>query len=242
MSAYRVGLTGGIGSGKSTVARLFQERGAVVIDADRIARDVVEPGTPGLAAIVDSFGSHVLAADGSLDRQALADIAFATDVARERLNSILHPLITAQTAACFAKAQPEQVVVHDVALLTELGLAPGYQHIVVVDCPDELRIERLIGRGLDRADAVARMSAQATREQRLAIADIVIENHGSESELEVVADRVWNELSAAARSEVQKLSSSVAVTWGCPRFPERASFVGSFPLRSGGERRTESRL
>lgn len=171
-----VGLTGGIGSGKSTVAAMLADDGAWIVDADAIAREVVEPGSEGLAAVAAEFGAGVLGADGRLDRAALAAIAFSDPQQRAKLDAIMHPRIFARTAELFELAPPGALVVHDVALLTELGLADSYGFVIVVDCPDELRVQRLVGRGLDPDDARRRIAAQATREQRLAIADAVIDN------------------------------------------------------------------
>ncbi|MGV1038020.1 MAG: dephospho-CoA kinase, partial [Candidatus Nanopelagicales bacterium] len=196
MGNVRVGLTGGIGSGKSTVAQWLAMRGAYVIDADAIAREVVAPGTAGLAALTDAFGSGVIQADGSLDRAGLAAVAFADAKSRQRLDAITHPLIRERTLQLYAAAPDGAVIVHDVALLTELTMAAAYDLVVVVDCPDDVRVSRLLGRGLTEQDARARMAAQATREQRLAIADEVIDNSGSLAELEEQVDRVWDRISA----------------------------------------------
>ncbi|HRY10018.1 MAG: dephospho-CoA kinase [Actinobacteria bacterium] len=174
----RVGLTGGIGSGKSTVAQLFSELGAYVVDADRVAREVVAPGSDGLRALVAEFGPGICAPDGSLDRAAMAEVVFADESARARLNAITHPRIAARTAELMAALPDDAVVIHDVPLLAELGLQGAYDLVVVVDAPDDVRITRLIDRGLSESDARARIAAQAGREQRLAIADVVIDNSG----------------------------------------------------------------
>jgi dephospho-CoA kinase len=188
----RVGLTGGIGSGKSEVARLFARHGAVVVDSDALAREVVAPGTPGLAAVVEAFGPEVLRPDGSLDRERLAALVFADPEARARLNAIVHPLVGAAAAARVAAAPPDAVVVHDVPLLVEAGLAGGFDAVVVVDAPVEVRLDRLTGRrGMARADAEARIAAQATREQRLAVADHVIVNDGTLDRLAERVAEVW---------------------------------------------------
>lgn len=191
----RIGLTGGIGSGKSTVARLFASRGAAVIDADQIAREVVAAGTVGLQRIVAEFGDEVLTADGHLDRQALAALAFASPEAKAKLDSITHPLIIEETGRRFAAAG-SSTVVHDIPLLTELGLAAAYTAVVVVECPVELRVQRLIQRGLSEADARARIAAQATDAERRAIASFVIDNSGDEHALVAQVDEVWRELMA----------------------------------------------
>ena len=201
----RVGLTGGIGSGKSTVSARLAELGAVILDADKAARAVVEPGTPGLAAITAAFGDGVLAADGSLDRAKLAGIVFADEAALARLNAITHPLIHAWIAAAeqaAIRARGDDVVlVHDVALLAEWGRAKEFDLVIVVDVPVETQLERLTGqRGMTEEQARARMAAQATREQRLAVADIVINNSGTREDLNRRVDEVWADLQARARA------------------------------------------
>lgn len=188
----RLGLTGGIGSGKSAVARRLRAHGAVVVDADVLARQVVEPGTPGLRAVVDAFGTEVLSDDGSLDRQRLGRVVFADPDARARLNAIVHPLVGAATAACFAAAAPDAVVVHDVPLLAENGLAPAYHLVVVVEAPPAVRVERLArDRGMRPADAQARIDAQATDAQRREVADVLLVNDGTPDALGAAVDAVW---------------------------------------------------
>jgi len=187
----RVGLTGGIGAGKSAVARLLSVRGAVVIDADVLSREVVEPGTDGLARIAAEFGDSVLAADGSLDRAALGRLVFADPDARSRLNAIVHPLVAARTAELMATAPRDSVVVHDVPLLTENGLAPNYDLVLVVEAPLSARLERLADRGLAEPAARSRIAAQATDEQRRAIADEVIVNDGDLAQLEERVADLW---------------------------------------------------
>ena len=189
----RIGLTGGIGSGKSTVSALLAARGAVVIDADRIAREVVEPGTPGLAAVVGAFGEQVLRDDGSLDRPALAGIVFADPEARKMLDGIVHPLVRARAAELAGAAPDGSVVVHDVPLLVETGQAASYDVVLVVQADPELRVRRLLRRGLSEEDARARIAAQATDEQRRAVADVVLDNDGTPAELEEQVDRFWAE-------------------------------------------------
>lgn len=190
-----IGLTGGIGAGKSAVARLLAARGAVLVDADRLAREVVAPGTPGLARVVAEFGDRVLAADGSLDRAALAALVFDDADARQRLNAVVHPLVAERTAAAVEaarRADPDAVVVHDVPLLVENGLAPAYDVVVVVDAPDAVRLDRLVRlRGMDPAAVRARMAAQASREERAAVATVVLDNGGSPADLERQVDRIW---------------------------------------------------
>jgi dephospho-CoA kinase len=190
-----VGLTGGIGAGKSEVSRLLVERGAVLIDADRIAREVVAPGTPGLAAVVEAFGEEVLAADGGLDRPRLGSIVFADPEKLAVLNSIVHPLVGARSRELESAAAEDAVVVHDVPLLAENSLAPLYDVVVVVDASPETQLDRLVRlRGMSEEDARARMAAQATREKRLEIADIVIDNDVPLNELERRVTDVWHEL------------------------------------------------
>jgi len=194
----RIGLTGGIGSGKSTVSRLLAERGAVIVDADVIAREVVEPGTPGLAAVVEAFGNGVVAADGSLDRPALATVVFGDPEARARLDGIVHPLVRARATEVAGAAPPDAVVVHDVPLLAETGQASSYDLVVVVEADPETRIARLVERGLTAADARARIAVQATDEERRAIADVLLDNSGSPEQLAAQVDRFWTERVAAA--------------------------------------------
>ncbi|MFE2379343.1 dephospho-CoA kinase [Streptomyces sp. NPDC059398] len=195
----KVGLTGGIGAGKSEVSRLLVSYGAVLIDADRIAREVVEPGTPGLAAVVEAFGTSVLASDGTLDRPALGTIVFADPERLATLNSIVHPLVGARSAELEGLAQADSVVIHDVPLLTENGLAPLYDLVVVVDASPQTQLDRLVGlRGMQESEARARMAAQATREQRREIADLVIDNDGPLDGLEPQVRSVWEQLTARA--------------------------------------------
>ncbi|AZM52663.1 dephospho-CoA kinase [Streptomyces sp. WAC 01529] len=195
-----VGLTGGIGAGKSEVSRLLVASGAVLIDADRIAREVVAPGTPGLAAVVEAFGQEILAPDGSLDRPRLGAIVFADAEKLAALNSIVHPLVGARSAELAESASGDAVVVHDVPLLTENGLAPMYDVVIVVDASPETQLDRLVRlRGMSEEDARARMAAQATREQRLEIADIVIDNDGPLEGLRERVAEVWAELARTAR-------------------------------------------
>ncbi|MFG3493539.1 dephospho-CoA kinase [Streptomyces sp. NPDC047928] len=194
-----VGLTGGIGAGKSEVSRLLVSYGAVLIDADRIAREVVEPGTPGLAAVVDAFGAEVLTAEGTLDRAKLGSVVFAEPERLATLNGIVHPLVGARSAELQAAAAPDAVVVHDVPLLTENGLAPLYDVVVVVDASPETQLDRLVRlRGMTEDDARARMAAQADREQRRGIADLIIDNDGPLEALEPQVREVWEELAARA--------------------------------------------
>ncbi|HEY2508796.1 MAG TPA: dephospho-CoA kinase [Streptosporangiaceae bacterium] len=191
----RVGLTGGIGSGKSEVSRRLAAQGAVLIDADQIAREVVAPGTEGLTEVVEGFGPGVLAADGGLDRALLGDIVFADEQKLAKLNAIVHPRVGARMREVEEAAGPGSVVVHDVPLITENGLAGGYDLVVVVDVPPRLQLDRLVRlRAMTRDQAQARMAAQASRDQRLAIADIVVDNSGSLAELDRQVGELWTEL------------------------------------------------
>jgi dephospho-CoA kinase len=197
----KVGLTGGIGAGKSEVSRLLVQHGAVLIDADKIAREVVAPGTPGLAAVVEAFGEEVLTPDGGLDRPRLGSIVFADPDRLAVLNSIVHPLVGARSRDLEAAAAPDAVVVHDVPLLTENGLAPLYDVVVVVDAAPETQLDRLVRlRGMTEEDARARMAAQARREQRLEIADLVIDNDVPLDRLRERVAEVWADLVRRART------------------------------------------
>jgi dephospho-CoA kinase len=199
----RVGLTGGIGSGKSTVSARLAELGAVILDADQAARAVVAPGTPGLAAIATTFGPEVLLPDGALDRAKLASIVFTDEAALAKLNAITHPLIhahiEAEERAAIAAGGDDVVLVHDVALLAEWGRAKEFDVVIVVDVPAETQLARLTAeRGMPEDQARARIAAQATRDQRLAVADIVIDNSGTRADLTRRVDEVWGELRARA--------------------------------------------
>jgi len=191
----RVGLTGGIGAGKSEVSRRLAGYGAVVIDADAIAREVVEPGTDGLAEVVEAFGPEVLGPDGRLDRPRLGEVVFADPERRNRLNAIIHPLVGGRMAELEREAGPGAIVVHDVPLIAEGGRAGDYDLVVVVDAPPRVQVERLVkNRAMTRDQAKARMAAQVSRQQRLAIADIVIDNSGSLAELDRQVGDLWAEL------------------------------------------------
>ncbi|MFD3746914.1 dephospho-CoA kinase [Nocardia sp. NPDC058633] len=188
----RIGLTGGMGAGKSTVARTLVELGAVLIDSDAIAREVVAPGTPGLAALVEEFGERILKPDGSLDRPALAAVAFADDVSRGKLNAITHPLVGARTAELIGDAPADAIVVQDIPLLVENGLAPLMQLVVVVGAQEETRLRRLVEhRGVDEADARVRIAAQATDDQRRAVADVWLDNNGAPDVVEEQVRALW---------------------------------------------------
>lgn len=196
----RVGLTGGIGAGKSEVSRWLEAQGAILIDADAIAREVVAPGTPGLAAVTEAFGAGVLRPDGSLDREGLGEIVFADPAKLETLNGIVHPLVGQRMAELERGAGPEAIVVHDVPLLAENNLAAGYDLVVVVDAPEHVQLDRLTRhRGMSAEQARARMSTQASRDNRLAIADMVVDNSGSLAELDRQVGDLWAELRRRAR-------------------------------------------
>jgi dephospho-CoA kinase len=199
-AVLRLGLTGGIGSGKSTVSRVLASLGAVVVDADLVAREVVEPGTPGLAAVVEAFGAGVLLPDGRLDREALGRVVFGDDEARARLSGILHPLIGARSAELWAAAEAAgaAVLVHDVPLLVESHLEAMYDEVLVVDVDPAVQLDRLVRlRGMTPEDAAQRIAAQATREDRLAAATRVIPNDGTVEELELRVRDLWDELTRA---------------------------------------------
>ncbi|WNI15051.1 dephospho-CoA kinase [Actinacidiphila sp. ITFR-21] len=192
-----VGLTGGIGAGKSEVARRFASYGAVLIDSDRIAREVVRPGTEGLAAVVAEFGERVLNPDGTLDRAGLGAIVFADSERLKALNAIVHPLVGRRSAELRQSAGPGDIVVHDVPLLAENGLAARYDQVVVVDVDPTTQLDRLVRlRGMTEHDARARIAAQAGREQRLAVATEVIDNDGPLEALEPQVRAVWERLRA----------------------------------------------
>jgi dephospho-CoA kinase len=193
-----VGLTGGVGAGKSTVAALLAEHGAVIVDADAIAREVVAPGTAGLAAVLARFGDAVRAPDGSLDRPALARIVFADEAARADLNAIVHPLVSARSAQLMADVPPGSVVVYDVPLLAESARVGEFALVIVVEASLEVRLERLAARGLPEPEARARIAAQATDEQRRAIADELLHNDGTRAELAAQVDLLWSRLVARA--------------------------------------------
>lgn len=183
-----------MGAGKSTVARVLAECGAVIIDSDVIAREVVAPGTPGLAALVAAFGADILAADGSLDRPALAAKAFADDAARSKLNSITHPLVGARTAELIAAAPADAIVVQDIPLLIENGLAPMFHLVIAVHADIEERVARLVAhRGVDESDARARIATQASDEQRRAVADVLLDNGGEPGSIDVEVRRLYEQ-------------------------------------------------
>lgn len=199
----RIGLTGGIGAGKSTVSRELARLGAVVVDADLIAREVVAAGSPGLRDIATRFGDGVLAADGSLNRPALGAIVFGDANARRELEAITHPLIQQRTRELFEQAPPEAVLVHDVPLLVELGMGAAYHLVVIVDASEETRLARLVGdRGMTQAEARARIDAQASHAQREAAADVWLHNHGTTEDLQAQVDALWRDRLAAYNSNL----------------------------------------
>lgn len=191
----RVGLTGGIASGKSTVSSILAGLGATVIDADQLARDVVAKGTPGLAQVVEAFGPEILTPEGDLDRPAMGGLVFGDEALRRRLEGIVHPLVFERYAELEAAAPKDGVVIHDIPLLVESGRAGEFDAVIVVDAPEELQIERMIrDRGWTEDDARARIAAQATREQRRAVATYLIDNTGTREDLHERVVEVFNEL------------------------------------------------
>jgi dephospho-CoA kinase len=191
----RVGLTGGVASGKSTVSAILDELGAVIIDADALAREVVAPGTDGLREVVEAFGRDVLTEDGALDRPAMGTIVFADAEKRRVLEGIIHPRVRERGAEIEASAGPDDVVVHDIPLLAETGQAEGFDAVIVVDVPTQTQVERMVDlRGMTREDAEARVAAQATREERLKIATHVVDNTGTVEDLRRRVTKVYREL------------------------------------------------
>lgn len=199
LSPMRVGLTGGVGAGKSTVARALSDLGAVVIDADALAREVVEPGTPGLASVVGEFGPEVLGDDGSLDRARLGSVVFADPMRRAALEAIVHPLVRRRAAELEGAAPADAVVVHDIPLLAETGQAASFDAVLVVDVPSEVQVERLVrDRTWSPEEAAARIAAQAAREDRLAVATYVIDNTGTIEDLRQRVAEVFAELTGVS--------------------------------------------
>jgi dephospho-CoA kinase len=191
----RVGLTGGIASGKSTVSAILRELGAVVIDADALAREVVAQGTPGLAAVVAEFGADLLTPDGDLDRAAMGALVFADESARRRLEAIVHPLVFERIVDLESHAPEGSVIVHDIPLLAESGRADTFDAVIVVEAPEHVQVDRMVrDRGWTEPDALARIAAQATAEDRRAIATYLIENTGSVEELRSQVEKVYAEL------------------------------------------------
>ncbi|MGX7680342.1 dephospho-CoA kinase [Jatrophihabitans sp. DSM 45814] len=199
-----IGLTGGIGSGKSTVSGRLAELGATIIDADQLARDVVEVGTPGLAKVVERFGPDILTADGSLNRPKLGKLVFGDEKALADLNAIVHPLVKIRMDEKIAAVPPGNQIVYDVALMAENNMWGDYEAVIVVETPLELRLDRLVERGLSREDAMSRIANQATDDERRALATVVVDNSGSLAQLRDNVDKAWAELLAslaASRSE-----------------------------------------
>lgn len=195
----RVGLTGGIATGKTAVSDALRAHGAVVIDADLLAREVVEPDTPGLAAVVERFGTDVLTAEGLLDRPRLGALVFGDERARRDLEAIIHPAVRARAAELERAAAPDAVVVHVIPLLVETGQHADFDVLVVVDADPAVQVRRLRERNaLDDAGARSRIAAQAAREDRLAVADVVLTNHTSRAELDHQVDQLWRDLRARA--------------------------------------------
>src|SRR5690625_2495571 len=191
----QVGLTGGIGSGKSEVSRMLAEHGAIVIDSDVLAREVVARGTDGLAAVVEEFGDGVLTPDGDLDRPALGERVFADPAARQRLESIIHPRVRARAAQLATEAGPDAVIVHDIPLLVETGQEDAFDVLVVVDVPTEVQVARLAEqRGMSEEEARSRIASQADRRRRTGAADIVVDNTGSLDDLRARVDELWKQL------------------------------------------------
>jgi dephospho-CoA kinase len=198
----RVGLTGGVASGKSSVAAILESLGALVVDSDQLAREVVEPGTSGLEAVVAEFGEGILTEDGRLDRPALGAIVFGDPEARRRLEGILHPLIRARSAEIEAAAPAGTLVVHDIPLLVETGQADLFDVVLVVDVPPETQVARMVTqRGMSREDAEARVAAQAGREARLAVATHVIDNTGTREDLRERVTEVFTDVVSTGPTE-----------------------------------------
>lgn len=193
----RIGITGGIGSGKSTVARMLEAKGASIVDADQIARDIVQPGQPALDELVQAFGAGILREDGTLNRGRLAQLAFADEQGTDRLNTIMHPRIAEEARRRLAQANAS-VVVYDMPLLVETGQQEVVDVVLVVDVPVETQVARAVGqRGLDESDVRRRIAAQASREQRRAVADVIIDNDGTLAHTQAQVDAFWSEINQA---------------------------------------------
>jgi dephospho-CoA kinase len=227
----RIGLSGGIGAGKSTVSSTLSDLGGVVVDGDVISRAVVEPGTEGLAKLVDAFGEQILSDDGSLNRPALAAIAFSDEEKRQTLNGIVHPLVGKRRSELIASAGEDAVVVEDIPLLVESGMAPMFPLVVIVNADEDLRVKRLIEhRGFTEEDARARIAAQATEEQRRAVADVWLDNTGSTEELVEQAGELWHQriLPFARNLEAGEPARARPVLVPCdPSWPEQARRIAA---------------
>ncbi len=233
-AVLRIGLTGGIGSGKSTVARLLAAQGAFVVDADALAREVLAPGSPGLESVVATFGAGVLAADGTLDRAALASLAFSDVNRRQALEAITHPAIAERTAELVAAAPPDAVLVHDVPLLVEKGMGAAYHLVLVVDATQEVRLRRLVDRGVAVEDARVRMAAQATTQQRRAAADVWLDNGGDLEPLEHAVRSIWHH-------RLAPFEANLRLRRPAPR-PPRVHIAEPDPAWSGQARRLLERI
>ncbi|MBV9923363.1 MAG: dephospho-CoA kinase [Pseudonocardia sp.] len=236
----RVGLTGGIGSGKSTVAARLVERGAVLVDSDRIAREVVAAATPGLAAVVGAFGTEVLAADGNLNRPALAAVVFDDPAAREKLNAIVHPLVRRRSNALIAAARAESIVVQDIPLLVEGGMAVRFPLVVVVHADTAARVRRLVEqRGMPEADARSRIAAQADEAARRAVADVWLDNSGPPHRLAAAVDALWDRrlVPFAANLDACRAAAGSGVLVGAdPEWPAEAGRLAARIASAAGER------
>jgi dephospho-CoA kinase len=211
----RIGLTGGIGAGKSTVSAAFAECGGIIVDGDVIAREVVEPGTEGLSQLVEAFGEDILLPDGALNRPALAARAFVDDEKRAALNGIVHPLVARRREEILNAVHEDAVVVEDIPLLVETGLAPLFPLVVVVTADIETRVTRVVARGMDEADARARIKAQAPEDQRRAIADVLLDNSGSQGELVEKARDVWYDRVLPLAHNIRMRQCAPAATSSC---------------------------
>ena len=240
----RVGLTGGIGAGKSTVGRRLAALGAVLIDADRIARDVVAPDTPGHEAVVAEFGPSVVADDGSLDRRALSTVVFADEARRRALNSIVHPLVAKRRAELMASVPADAVVVEDIPLLVENDLGAGFHLVLVVDAPAQERVRRLVAeRGMSEDDAWARIRSQADDDARRAAADVVLDNTGTPDDVSAAVERAWRdrivpfEANVRSRTVVRRPDTPELVSYN-PRWVEQARRLSARVTYAAGDHAT----
>ena len=240
----RVGLTGGIGAGKSTVGRRLAALGAVLIDADRIARDVVAPDTPGYEAVVAEFGPSVVADDGSLDRPALGRVVFADEARRRALNSIVHPLVAKRRAELMASAPADAIVVEDIPLLVENDLGAGFHLVLVVEAPARERVRRLVAdRGMSEDDAWARIRSQADDDARRAAADVLLDNTGTPDDISAAVDRAWRnrivpfEANVRSRTVVRRPEAPELVSYD-PRWAEQARRLSARVTYAAGDHAT----